>query len=57
MLWKCGWKNMSQEFRLKILEQTRNSFNEELEQNRLMSKKHKNVCTTLNYMEQLKITL
>ena len=48
---------MSQEFRLKILEQTRNGFNEELEQNRLMSKKHKNVCTTLNYMEQLKITL
>ena len=48
---------MSQEFRLKILEQTRNSFNEELEQNRLMSKKRKNVCTTLNYMEQLKITL
>ena len=48
---------MSQEFRLKIIEQTRNHLNEELEQNGLMSKKHKNVCTTLNYMEQLKITL
>ena len=32
---------MSQEFRLKSIDETRNYFHEEIEQNELMSKKHK----------------
>ena len=42
---------MSQEFRLKIIEETRNYFLEEIKQNELISRKHKKVCTTLNYIE------
>ena len=42
-------KNISQEFQ-KIIE-ARNYFLEEIEQNELMSKKLKKVCTTLNYNE------
>ena len=41
-------ENISQEFRLKNVNETRNYFLEEIEQNQLMSKKHKKVCTTLN---------
>ena len=41
---------MSQEFRLKNIDKTRNYFLEEIEQNELMSKKYKKVCTTLNYI-------
>ena len=43
---------MSQEFKLKGIVETRNSFFNELEENELMSKKYKKVCTTLNYFEQ-----
>ena len=43
--------NVSQKFRLKNIEETRNYFLEEIEENELMSKKHKKVCTTLNYIE------
>ena len=50
-------KNKSQEFRLKNTHETRTLFVEEIEQNKLMSKKHKNCCTTLNYMEQFLILL
>ena len=39
-------ENISQEFRLK---------NKEIKENELMSKKHKKVCTTLNYIEQFLI--
>ena len=42
-------ENISQEFRLKTIDETRNYFLEEIKQNELMSKKHKKVCTTLNY--------
>ena len=42
---------MSQKFRLKNIDETRNYFLEEKEQNELMSRKHKKVCTTLNYFE------
>ena len=42
---------MSQELRLKNINDTRNYFLEEIKQNELMSKKHKKVCTTLNYIE------
>ena len=48
-------KNMSQEFRLKNMDETRNYFLEEIKQNELMSRKHKNVCTTLNYIEHFLI--
>ena len=42
---------MSQEFRLKNIAETRNYFYKEIKKNELMSKKHKKVCTTLNYFE------
>ena len=38
-------ENISQEFRLKNIDETRNYFPKEIEQNELMSKKHKMVCT------------
>ena len=41
-------KNISQEFRLKIINKTRNYFLQDIEQNELMSEKHKKVCTTFN---------
>ena len=44
-------ENKSQEFRLRNIEKTRNYFVEEIDQHELMSKKHKKVCTTLNYFE------
>ena len=46
---------MSQEFRLENLDETRNYFSEEIEQNELMSRKHKKNCTTLNYTEHFLI--
>ena len=46
---------MSQEFRLKNINKTRNCFLEEIEQNELMCKRHKKVCTTLNYTEHVLI--
>ena len=42
---------MAEEFELKNTDETRNYFIEELEQNELMSKKHKKVCVTLDYIE------
>ena len=44
-------KYMSQEFRLKNISETSNFFLEEIEQNELMSEKHKKVCTNRNYIE------
>ena len=46
---------MSQEFILKHKDETRNYFLKEIKQNELMSKKHKKVCTTLNYIEHFLI--
>ena len=43
---------MSQEFRLKNINETRNYFHEEIIS---MSKNHKKVCTTLNYIEHVLI--
>ena len=42
---------MSQEFRLKNIDETRNYLLEEIKQNELMSKKHKKICATQNYIE------
>ena len=44
-------KNISQEFRLKNIDGTINYFAEKIEQNESMSKKHKEVCITLNYIK------
>ena len=44
-------ENVSQTFRLKNIEETRNYFIKEIDRNDLVSKKHKTVCTTLNYIE------
>ena len=48
-------ENLSQEFRLKNIDETKNYFVEEIEQNELMCKKQKKVCTTLNYIEHFLI--
>ena len=41
-------ENISQEFRLKNVDETRNYLFEEINRNELISKKHRNFCTTLN---------
>ena len=43
-------ENINQEFRLKYIDETRNYLTEEINQNKLISKKHKNFCTALNYL-------
>ena len=48
-------ENISQEFRLKNIDETSNCFLEEIKKNELMSKKDKKVCTTLNYIEHFLI--
>ena len=48
-------ENISQEFTLKIIDATRNYLIEEINRRELMSKKHKKVCTTLNYIEHFLI--
>ena len=44
-------ESVSQEFRLKNTNETRNYLIEEINLNELISKKYKKVCTTLNYTE------
>ena len=44
-------ESISQEFRSKNINETRNYFINEIDQNELMSTKNKKVCTTLNYIE------
>ena len=41
-------ENMNREFRLKNIDETKNYSLEEINQNELMSRKHKKVCTTKN---------
>ena len=48
-------ENISQEFRLKKIDETKNYFIKEIKQNLLKSKKYKRVCKTLNYIEHLLI--
>ena len=43
-------ENVIQEFTLKNIEETRNYLIEEVNRNELMSKKHRKVCKTLNYI-------
>ena len=47
--------NISQEFRLKNVVETRNYLIEEINRKELLSKKHKKVCATLNYIEHFRI--
>ena len=47
--------SISQEFRLKNIDKTRNYFLEEIKQDGLISRKHKKVCTALNYIEHFLI--
>ena len=44
-------ENISQEFRLKNIGETRNCLIDEINRNELISKKYKKVCTTLNYIQ------
>ena len=44
---------MSLDFRSKNKDGTRNYFYGEIKQNELISRNHKNVCTTLNYIEHV----
>ena len=50
-------ENIRQEFRLKYIDETRNYFIKEINQNEIMSKKHKKVYRVLNYIEHLLILL
>ena len=50
-------EKISHEFRLKNIDETRNYFREEIKQNELMNKRHKKVCTTLNYIEHFHLQL
>ena len=49
------FKSVSQEFTFKNIDETRNYFLEQIKQNELMSRKHKTICTTLNYIEHFLI--
>ena len=44
-------ENISQEFKLHDIDETWNYFLKEIKQNKLMSKKHKKIGATLNYIE------
>ena len=46
-----GEENIAEEFRLKNLDERRNYLFEEIEQNELVSRKHRKFCATLNYIE------
>ena len=46
---------ISQESRLKYIDETRNYFVQEIEKNELMSGKHKKICATPNYIKHFLI--
>ena len=48
-------KNISQEFRLKNIDETIHYFAEEIKQNKLVSEKHRKVCSTESYIEHFLI--
>ena len=50
-----GEENVSQELKLKNINETRIHLIEEINGSELMSKKHKKVCTTLIYIEHFVI--
>ena len=48
-------ENVSQELRLRNIDERRSYFLEEIQKNELMSRKHKQACITLNYIEHFLI--
>ena len=50
-----GYENKGQEFRFENIEQTEYHFIKEIDQNELTSKKHKDICIVLPYIELLLI--
>ena len=48
-------ENISQEFISKNIDERRNYWTEEINRNKLISKNHKKVCTTLNFIENVPI--
>ena len=48
-------ENISQEFRLKNTDKTRNNLIEKIKQNELITKKYKKICKILNYTDHLLI--
>ena len=48
-------ENISKGFRLNNIDETRNYLIEEINRNELISKKHKKVCTTINYIKHFLI--
>ena len=48
---------MNQEFRMQKIDKIRNYSIEEINRNELMSKKHKNVCRLLNYIDHRLIAI
>ena len=48
-------ENISQELRLKNIDETRSYFLEEIKQNEVISRKYKKVSTTLSYIEHFLI--
>ena len=48
-------ESICHEFLLKNIDETRNYFLEQAQQNQLISRKHKTLCTTLNSIEHLPI--
>ena len=50
-------ENINQEFRLKKIDQIRKYLIEEMNQDELMNKKHKNRCTVLKYIDHLHIVI
>ena len=46
-------ENISQKFRLNYIDEARNYFSEETNENEMISEKHKKVCTLLNHNQQL----
>ena len=51
-------ENLNQEFKLKKkIDEIINYLNKEINRNELLSKKHKNVCRVLNYIDHLVIAI
>ena len=50
-------ENINQEFRLKKINEIKNYLTEEINQNKLMRKKHKKFCRVLNYIDHSLIVI
>ena len=50
-------ENINQEFRLEKIDEIRNYLIEKINQNKLVSKKHKELCKVLNYIDHSLIVI